>query len=419
MRAMRSFLVTRLSSGQQMVAASDPPHTPPGRTHPDLREAMALTTSLVADGVLPCAVMGVSDAVGTLTIHAVPGPTDRRVATDSVFFLASVTKPIVATAVMQLVDEGRLDLHAPISRYVPTYNGGPRDRVTAWHVLTHTSGIPDIGLENLTRGRPSFAKQLRTVLGEMPTFEPGSRYSYASNSFYLLAAALATLTGLPFPDALRQRVLAPLGMVDTSFDPRPQRSRVQQVHGVRVDNIVTRELMVRFLASATLPGGGLFGPAEDLLRFGRSLLPRDAGGDGVRLLSQSAIDEMTREQTGGVLEHRDDGSVRRPDYGLGWHTLGHDVAPTGRPAEFEVHGVRLPASRRSFTHAGASGTRLWVDPDRRLVFVLLSNQWGGDAAPALEILLRSIAAGPTQLATSAMCPDPWWRGGIGRTTSCR
>jgi CubicO group peptidase (beta-lactamase class C family) len=371
-----------------MVAASNLSHVPPVRAHPDLGEAVGLTASLVADGVLPCAVMGVSDAVGTLTIHAVPGPTDRRVAADSVFFLASVTKPIVATAVMQLVDEGRLDLHASISRYVPAYSGGVRNRVTAWNVLTHTSGIPDIGLENLTRGRPTFAKQLRTVLGEMPTFEPGSRYSYASNSFYLLAAALTALTGLSFPDALRQRVLGPLGMVDTSFDPRPHRPRVQQVHGVRVDNFVTRELMVRFLASATLPGGGLFGPAEDLLRFGRSLLPRSAGGDSVRLLSQGAIDEMTREQTGGILEHLADGSVRRPDYGLGWHTLGRDRAPAGAQAEFQVHGVRLPASPRSFTHAGASGTRLWVDPDRGMVFVLLSNQWGGDAAPALEILAR-------------------------------
>ena len=347
---------------------------------------MSLAASLVADGVLPCAVMGVSDALGTLAIHAVPGPEDRRVAADSVFFLASETKPIVATAVMQLVEEGRLDLQAPISRYVPDYTGGLRDRVTAWHVLTHTSGIPDIGLEHLTRGRPSFARQLRTVLGEMPTFEPGSRYSYASNSFYLLAAALAGITGLPFPEALRRRVLAPLGMVDTSFDPRPQRPRVQQVHGVRVDNILTRELMVRFLASATLPGGGLFGPTEDLLRFGRSMLPRDAGGSSVRLLSQAAIDEMTREQTGEVLEHREDGSVRRPDYGLGWHTLGRQHAPAGEPAYFEIDGVRLPASPRSFTHAGASDTRLWVDPDHRLVFVLLSNDWGGDPAPALEIL---------------------------------
>ena len=369
-----------------MGAALNLTHDPHGRAHPDLREAVELTTSLVATGSLPCAVLGVSDARGTITIHAVPGPTDGRVAGDSVFFLASLTKPIVATAVMQLVDEGRLDLHAPISRYVPAYTGGLRDRVSAWHVLTHTSGIPDIGLENLTRGRPSFAKQLRTVLAEMPTFEPGSRYSYASNSFYLLAAAITTLTGQPFPEAVRRRVLGPLGMIDTSFDPRPQRSRVQQVHGVRVDNFLTRELMVRFLASATLPGGGLFGPAEDLLRFGRSLLPRGAGGAGVRILTQAAIDEMTREQTGGVVEHRDDGSVRSPDYGLGWHTMGEDRAETGQVAQFEIHGVRLSASPRSFTHAGASGTRLWIDPERGLVFVLLSNQWGGDAAPALEIL---------------------------------
>ena len=311
-----------------------------------------------------------------------PGPADRRVAPDSVFFLASVTKPIVATAIMQLVDEGRLDLHAPIARYVPGYGGGQRDLITAWHLLTHTSGLPDVGLEHLTRGRPSFQVQLARVMAEEPTFAPGSRYAYASNSFYLLAAAIATLTGMAFPVALRSRVLAPLGMIDTSFDPRPQRSRTQQVHGVRVDNLITRELMVRFLASATLPGGGLFGPTEDLLRFGRALLPRSAGdAAGPRILSQAAIDAMTREQTAGILEHLDDGTTRAPEYGLGWHRA--TALETGGVV---VSGVRLPASARVFTHAGASGTRLWVDPDRRLVFVLLSNQWGGSSVPALEIL---------------------------------
>ena len=254
--------------------------------------------------------------------------------------------------------------------------------ITAWHLLTHTSGLPDVGLEHLTRGRPSFRIQLARVMGEEPTFEPGSRYAYASNSFYLLAAALATVTGMAFPVALRHRVLAPLGMVDTSFDPRPQRSRTQQVHGVRVDNFITRELMVRFLASATLPGGGLFGPAEDLLRFGRAMLSQDTGRPaGPRILSQAAIDEMTREQTTGIVEHLDDGSTHAPEYGLGWHRA--------TPLEMggvSVSGVRLPTSDRVFTHAGASGTRLWVDPDRGLVFVLLSNQWGGSSVPALEIL---------------------------------
>jgi CubicO group peptidase (beta-lactamase class C family) len=370
-----------------MVAAAVLAATSPDPAEPDLREAVQLTGSMVSSGVLPCAVLGVSDAARTIAIHAVPGPADRRVASDSVFFLASVTKPIVATAAMQLVDEGRLDLHVPISRYVPDYGGGARDRVTAWHILTHTSGIPDVGLEHIARGRPSFQTMLARVRGEMPTFEPGTRYSYASNPWYLLAAAISTLTGMSFPVALRRRVMAPLGMVDTSFDPRPQRSRTQQVHGVRVDNFVAREFMVRFLASATLPGGGLFGPAEDLLRFGRSMLPRDATPvAGVRILSQAAIDEMTREQTEGIPEMLEDGSVRSADYALGWHTPGANVARSGQPHEVDVHGVRVPASPRSFTHAGASGTRLWVDPDKGLVFVFLSNQWTGNSVHAIEVL---------------------------------
>ena len=156
---------------------------------------------------------------------------------------------------------------------------------------------------------------------------------------------------------------------------------------MRVDNFVAREFMVRFLASATLPGGGLFGPAEDMLRFGRSMLPRDSvGSGGVRILSQAAIDEMTREQTGGIPEFLEDGTVRSADYALGWHTPGANLARSGEAHEVEVHGVRVPASARSFTHAGASGTRLWVDPDRGLVFVLLSNQWTGTSSAAIDVL---------------------------------
>jgi CubicO group peptidase (beta-lactamase class C family) len=371
-----------------MVAAAVPPPVPPSPdvARPDLREAMRLTESMVASGVLPCAVLGVSDADRTLGLHAVPGPSDGRVAPDSVFFLASVTKPIVATAVMQLVDEGRLDLREPIGRYVPGYGGGARDEVTTWHVLTHTSGIPDVGLEHLTRGRPSFQTQMLRVMGEMPAFVPGSRYAYASNSFYLLAAAITTLTGMRFPLALARRLLEPLGMSATTFDARRHRSRALPVHGVQVDNFIVRELMVRFLASSTMPGGGLFAPAEDLLRFGRALLPRGTRDAGPRVLSQAAIDEMTREQTAGILEHLEDGTTRDPRYGLGWHRAGPSPSGDARPGEVEIGGVTLPASPRSFTHAGASGTRLWIDPDRGLVFVLLSNQWGLSSAPALEVL---------------------------------
>lgn len=348
----------------------------------DHAAAMELTDALVGDGTLPSAVLGISDGHATRVIHAVPGATGHRVMPHSLFFLASVTKPIVATAVVQLVDEGRLDLHRPIGDLVRGYRGGRRDRVTAWHVLTHTSGIPDLDLDRMRRGRPSYRASLARVIASEPTFEPGTRFVYASDAFHLLAELVASLTGMGFQDALRARVLRPLGMVDTGFDVRRELRRVVDVQGFGRADPVTRRLMARFLAAASLPGGGLFGTAEDLLRFGRALLPRAAvPADAPRVVSDRAIGWMTREHTSGILETLDDGTTREPRYALGWHTP--DRGPDG---EVRLAGVDVPASRTAFTHGGVSGTRLWVDPERRLVVTVLSNRWGQDQAPIARIV---------------------------------
>ena len=161
-------------------------------------------------------------AVPATRIVAAPG---LRVAEDSVFFLASISKAIVATAVMQYVDEGRLDVHAPLVRYLPELDGGAAG-VSAWHVLTHTSGLPDIPLETLRRERPAYRKTVAFVAGSQPAWPPGSRYEYNSAAWVLLSEVMARLSGMPFAEALALRLTRPLGMVDTSFDPRSRRSRI-------------------------------------------------------------------------------------------------------------------------------------------------------------------------------------------------
>jgi serine-type D-Ala-D-Ala carboxypeptidase len=337
----------------------------------ELSAAVAEASNAVRSGLLPSAVFGVSDARGTLALHAVPPLRGRPVRVDSVFFLASVTKPIVATAVMQLVGEGLLDLHAPVQRYLPEFQGPGKERVTAWHVLTHTSGLPDLPTHVLRRERPGYERLVRKVCEEDLAFEPGSRWQYASDSFYVLAEIIARLTGRPFPRALEARVLAPLGMTDTTFDPRGQRGRVVAVHGVPMRNLVVRELLLRFLARATLPGGGLFGTAEDVLRFGRAMLPRPEVSDVPPILSPDAIEEMTRLHTRGVPVLDPEGEVvSEARSGLGWR-----MPP---PA--------APRSGRAVTHGGMSGTRLWVDRDAGLTFVFLSNLWGAPDEPAWQVL---------------------------------
>lgn len=356
----------------------------------DPRAAIGLTDALVADGTLPSAVLGISDAVGTRLIHAVPGPRGPRVEPASLFFLASVTKPIVATAIVQLVDEGRLDLHRPVGERLPAFRGGRRDRVTPWHILTHTSGIPDLDLEQLRRGRPSYRTLLARVVASEPTFEPGTRYAYASDGFYLLAELLRAHTGMGFQDALRTRVLAPLGMDDTRFDVRRALGRVVDVHGIARADPITRRVITRFLAAATLPGGGLFGTAEDLLRFGRALLPLGVvPADAPRVVSEQAIGLMTREHTAGILETLEDGTTREPHYALGWHK-----PHPGPDGSVTLAGVPVPTGGAAFTHGGISGTRLWVDPERSLVVVVLSNQWALDQEPIARIVAAVYAGQP-------------------------
>ncbi|MEA2621376.1 MAG: hypothetical protein QOH61_286 [Chloroflexota bacterium] len=355
----------------------------------DLRATFDVTARAVADELIPTAVLAVADGEGLIAVEAFPGAQDPRVGADSLYFLASVTKPIVATAVMQLVDEGRLDLHAPIQRLVPELAGPGRERITPWHVLTHTSGLRDMDQRQVLRKRLGADKMLEQVLSAPLDFEPGSRYRYASDSFYLLAAVITRLTGMPFAEALERRVLGPVGALDVTFDPRTRRNRIVRVHGVGVENRLIQEVVLRFLARATLPGGGLWGTAEDLVRFGRSLLPA-ATGAMPRILSQAAIEEMSREQTQGLFDVSEDGTRRDPRYALGWgkpHPAG--IAPsvvdeTSAPDAGEV--VRVPASPSTFTHGGATGTRLWIDPDREMVFVFLTNHWGISDAPMFSIL---------------------------------
>jgi len=364
-----------------------PPERPRRRT-PDLALIGEPAREAIDAGVLPCAVIGVSDAWGTLHLQALAGPSDRPM-TDSRFFLASVTKPIVATALMQLVDESRLDLHEPLVRLLPELAGVAwRERITAWHVLTHTAGLADVPLDVLRKQRPSYRKMLAKVCAEVPAWEPGTRFRYCSDSFYLLAEAIVRLTGMPFPTALRRRLLIPLGMDGTTFDVRPERARAIPVQGMPMGNLVVRELILRFLAGAALPGGGLFGTAEDLLRFGRAVLPR-RGQDGPRVLSQARIDEMLREQTAGIPEARDDGTSSDPHYALGWRK--RSARATGVDGAIDPALV-IPASPGTVTHGGASGTRLWVDPERDLVFVFLSSVWLGDDGPAYAVLRRVYAA---------------------------
>jgi CubicO group peptidase (beta-lactamase class C family) len=145
---------------------------------------------------------------------------------------------------------------------------------------------------------------------------------------------------------------------------------VKPVHGIGAENRLVREVLLRFLAVARMPGGGMFGSLGDLLRLGRALLPADADDPGPRVLSRAAIDEMSRNHTEGWTHVAEDGEVHEVRQGLGWR----------------LPQRHWPGSPRAFTHGGITGGRLWVEPEGGFAVAFLTNYWQAPIEVALSVI---------------------------------
>jgi CubicO group peptidase (beta-lactamase class C family) len=315
----------------------------------------------VAAGHASIAALAVGDSRGTVRKQVYSTAGVRSYPPESIFFLASVTKPIFATAFMQLVEEGLVELHAPLAGHLPEFRGGQRERVTAWHLLTHTSGLEDVSVEVIQRTRPSNAQLTELSLHAAIRFEPGTRYEYTSSSYFVMAELARRVTGEPPRAFLQRRVLDPLGMAETGYDPRGRGRPIVPVTGVGAESRIRRYLLLRYVASMAHPGGGLFGTLDDLARFGAAWLAPRHGASGRWLpLAPETVALMAQDHTRGLVGAID-GEEVRVHHGLAWNkpTLMKDV----------------PGGPDVIDHGGASGTRLWIDPGAGLVFVYFSAQW--------------------------------------------
>jgi len=338
--------------------------------------AFGLAARQVATGEAPFVILAVANAERPVRAEALAGPSGPAVTLDSLCAIASITKPIVATGVMQLVEEGRLPLAEPIDRHIPAFGAPGKPAVNTWHVLSHTSGIEELDHEAFFRRRASWAELLAEVCRAPIRTPPGTHYSYASNTFQLLAELIARIAGEPHPAYLARRVFGPLGMTSTTFDPFTRRERVVvpvsgPIPGSAGRAVTPEELEEdgRYVASIAHPGGGLWSTAGDLVRFGRAFL-REGELDGARILAPAWVRLMTTETTVDGIGAAADPTAG-DHYALGW----------GKP-----DGKTLPASSRAFGHRGMSGTMLWVDPEYDLVFVYLSGAWGFPNRPVDTVL---------------------------------
>ncbi|MBI3980020.1 MAG: beta-lactamase family protein [Chloroflexi bacterium] len=328
-----------------------------------LDSVFSLVREGVASGDFPSAVFAVADRHAVIRCEAF-GPADgsSTVTPDSIYLLASITKPMVATAMMRLVERGTILLHEPVAGFWPAFAANGKEQVALWHLLTHTSGLdekpqplPDLAQAAALTTADLHAEQAARAAASGLNFAPGTRFTYCNASFRVMAELIQRLTGRSYLDYLRAEVLEPLGMADTTFSPSPdQQQRVLPVVG-----FPSPAHFDLFIRSAS-PAGGIFSTAADLIAFGRAFLH---GGTyrGYRLLAPATVAKMTRVHFRDRAEFTP-GQPEAVAVGLGWF--------------FDADRELLPDA--AFRHAGASGTRLVVDPANDLVAVFLTNRWGMD-----------------------------------------
>ena len=350
--------------------------TRPLRLHPPALDiAFDLAAAQVAGGEAPFVILAVATADGVVREQAFAGPQRPAARLDSLCAIASITKPIVATAVMQLVEEGRLLLTEPIERLIPEFAAPGKPAINAWHLLSHTSGIEEYDFGAFFARKAAWDELLAEVCRAPIRTPPGTHYSYASNTFQLLAELIARVAGERHPAYLARKVFVPLAMASTTFNPFAFRERVvvpmmdAAIPAERSPIPLAGEDEGRYMAAVALPGGGLWSTADDLVRFGRAFL-REGELDGARVLSPAWVRLMTAETTVDGIGREDDPTASH-HYALGW----------GKP-----DGRTLPASPNAFGHRGYSGTLLWVDPGFDLVFVYLTGAWGFPTRPVDAVL---------------------------------
>jgi len=337
-----------------------------------------LAEKWVRDCIHPALVVLVARR-GVIVLHEAhgrfgPGPDSPILTRDAIAPLASLTKPITATAVMQLVEDGAVGLNRPVQDYVPEFVGIGKEAVMVHHLLTHTSGLNDevlrvhaakrtgnaaVPLHQATR-RPTRQEYLEQGY-DAPLSKPaGAEMSYCDMHYALLDEIVSRCAGTSLAQFARQRIFGPLGMNDTDYvlpDSRAHRL-VKRPPGAPFPYLDTHEY-----ATSGRGQNGATSTALDMAIFGQMFLNRGTYG-GEQVLSPATVTEMTRNQIPGVGTTFLDGRYYpEASWAYGWGVRGNGKWPY-------FDGSLNSAS--TFVHGGAGGAYLWVDPVNELVGVYFS-----------------------------------------------
>ncbi len=292
----------------------------------------------------------------------------------SLFSIASMTKPIVATAVMILQDQGKLNVDDKVSKYIPAFadltlsSGEPLTRdMTIRDAITHTSGLA---------GSQTFSGSLAEAVDELAqrplAFQPGTKWQY-SPGLNVAGRIVELVANQPLETFLREQIFEPLQMKNTTFFPdEKQQNRIATLYTRGEDNrsLVSAENQITDFSSerGPNPSGGLVSNARDLFRFYQMVLNKGQLHQQ-RVLSKEAAEQMTSPQTGNLLTGFTPGNC----WGLGWCIVREPQ---------DVTGMLSPGT---FGHGGAFGTQGWVDPATKTIYVLLIQRTKMGNSDASEI----------------------------------
>lgn len=374
-RSWRDAEPRRLATGSPESVGLD------GRS---LAEIDTAISRFIAEGLFPGAVVLVARrgvtvkqaAYGNAAVYAAQGerlPEPEPMRSDTLLDIASLTKLFTTTAVLALVDDGRLDLDAPVASYLPEFAGNGKEGITTRHLLTHTAGLPP-GLKLWTRGdHPE--ERLRSAYAIAVEDKPGTKYLYSDGGPIIAAKVAERIAGVPYEQFLEQRVLEPLGLADTMYNPPPAlRARTAATETLPAPERgvlwgVPHDREARAL-DGVAGNAGLFSTASDLAVLAEMMLQDGAFG-GTRVLAPETARAALKPQPG-----------TRNQRGIGWELN----------QRWYMGGLAAPAT---FGHTGFTGTALVVDPRHELIVVLLTNSLHprrqGSTNPARVAVANAVA----------------------------
>jgi len=295
--------------------------------------------------------------------HLSSGAGSPAVEPDSVYVAASLTKPVTATALMILVERGKVSLQEPVSTYLPEFTGGERDKVRVVDLLTHTSGLPDqlpeIG--ELFRAHAPLSEFVKHTYTTPLLFTPGTAWHYQSMGVLLAAEIVARVSGVPLADFEQKEIFEPLGMKHSALGLG--RMRIGDTVQVQDDSnneplplgsndLTARDVNSGYWRSLGNPWGGMHTTTMDMAILLQTFLDGGSYG-GKRILNPTTVKAMTSDQNAHL----------NAAWGLGWRLGGSSGKDLGDLI-----------SPNAFGHMGSTGNMEWADPETQVICVILSNR---------------------------------------------